>query len=76
MQSNSFVVNRIKSNTGNNYELRAKDASISFSFQYIITVESARNETLLGFHTTKDSMICVERRLIDESDDFIEELII
>ena len=74
MDSNSFVINRVDSNSDNFYELRAKDSSLSFSFRYLIVVTASRDEKLLGFHTGEGSMISVERRLIDESDQFIEEL--
>lgn len=74
--SNSFVINPINSNNDNMYELRAKDNSISFSFKYIVEVTAARDNTLLGFHTDAGSMVSVERRVIDETDEYINELLI
>lgn len=74
LPSNSFKILSINSNHGDKYELRAEDNSLSFSFDYIIEVSSSREEQLLGFHTAEDSMICVERRLINESSDKIEKL--
>ena len=71
---NSCIIQKINSNTQNTHALRSKDHAFSVSFKSISESATEQTETMLVLNTAGGEGIFVDRRIIDETDEYINKL--